>query len=377
MSRFSKIILCAATLSIAAACADNAKVEGVLADAPSAPMVVKSLDHDIDTVQTKADGTFSFKVDVDKGQPEFVYLYHGGTKVASLLLEAGDKVKVNADTLGNWTVEGSEESLLLQQIEKDYADAMARMVAISDQMDAEKDDARLLQLRKSLGQEYVDYYRKCVRYVLGHSTSLTVVPMFFQNFGENLPVFSQATDAIHFRNVSDSLALAYPESKYVKMLKDEADKRFGYLELEARIKSAQEVGFVDVELPDVTGTKQKLSDVGSKVIMLYFWNSADASHKMFNLDMLKPVYEDYHRKGLEIYQVSLDPDKARWARVVKEQQLPWINVCDARGGASPYIMSYNLGVLPATFIIKDGELVDGKVVDEKSFRKLLDQLLKK
>ena len=376
MSRFSKIILFAAALAMAAACGDNAKVEGTLAQAPSANVVVKSLNHVIDTVQTKSDGTFSFKVDVAKGQPEFVYLYHGDTKVASLLLEAGDKVTVNADTLGNWSVEGSEESLLLQQVEKDHADAMARMLALSVQMDSEKNESKLLQLRKSLGQEYVDYYRQCVRYVLAHSSSLTVVPVFFQNLGGNLPVFSQATDAIHFRNVADSLALVYPESRYVKLLRDEADKRFGYLELEARIKSAQTVGFVDVELPDVAGKKQKLSDVDSKVIMLYFWNSADASQKMFNLYMLKPVYEDYHRKGLEIYQVSLDPDKARWARVVKEQQLPWINVCDSRGGASPYIATYNLAVLPATYIIKDGQLVDGKVVDEKSFRKLLDQLLK-
>ena len=359
------------------ACGDKARVDGVIADAPSSKIVVKSLDHVIDTVVTGNDGSFAIKVDVAKGQPEFVYLYHGDTKVASLLLEAGDKVSVNADTLGNWSVEGSQESLLLQQIEKDHADVMARMLSLSASMEAEKDQARILQLRKDLGQEYVDYYRKCVRYVLGHSSSLTVVPVFFQYLGDNLPVFSQNTDAIHFRSISDSLAVVYPDSKYVKALKEEADKRFGYLELESRIKAAQEVGFVDVELPDTKGERKKLSDVDSKVIMLYFWNSADAAQKMFNLDMLMPVYKDYHKKGLEIYQVSFDPDKARWARVVKEQNLPWINVCDSRAAASPYVASYNLSALPAAFILKDGELVDGKVVDEKSFRKLLDQLLKK
>ena len=359
-----------------AACGGNARVEGVVADAPSSALVARSLDHVIDTVMTDAQGNFSFKVDVRKGQPEFVYLYRGDRKIASLLLESGDKVSVSADTLGNWSVEGSEESRLLHQVEKDHADVMARMLAISAEMESETNETRILELRKKLGQEYVDYYRKCVKYVLGHSTSLTVVPVFYQSLGENLPVFSQATDAIHFRNVSDSLALVYPESSYVKNLSKEADRRFAYLELDARIRSAEEVGFVDIELPDTQGQKVRLSDVQSKVVMLYFWNSADASQKMFNLDMLKPVYEDYHRKGFEIYQVSLDPDKARWARVVKEQGLTWINVCDARGGVSPYISSYNLEVLPATYLIKDGELVDGKVVDEQSFRKLLNQLLK-
>ena len=56
MSRFSKIILFAAALAMAAACGDNAKVEGTLAQAPSAKLVVKSLNHVIDTVQTNADG---------------------------------------------------------------------------------------------------------------------------------------------------------------------------------------------------------------------------------------------------------------------------------------------------------------------------------
>ena len=377
MSRFSKILGYAATLAMVVACGGNARVDGIIADAPSSKIVVKSLNHVIDTVETKNDGSFVVKVDVVKGQPEFVYLYHGNTKVASLLLEAGDKVSVNADTLGNWSIQGSEESLLLQQIEKDHADVMARMLSISSAIENEKDQSKLLKLRNDLGQEYVDYYRKCVKYVLGHSKSLTVVPVFFQYLGENLPVFSQNTDAIHFKSISDSLALVYPDSKYIKSLRDEADKRFGYLELESRIKSARQIGFVDVELPDTQGVRKKLSDVDSKVIMLYFWNSADAAQKMFNLDMLMPVYKDYHKKGLEIYQVSFDPDKARWARVVKEQNLPWINVCDSRGAASPYIASYNLGVLPAAFILNNGELVDGKVVDEKSFRKLLDQLLKK
>ena len=61
---------------------------------------------------------------------------------------------------------------------------------------------------------------------------------------------------------------------------------------------------------------------------------------------------------------------------MKQQNLPWINVCDGLGADSPYVVTYNLQALPATYIIADGELVDGQVVDEKSLRKLLDKLLK-
>jgi peroxiredoxin len=283
---------------------------------------------------------------------------------------------VKADTLGNFAVEGSEESLKLAAVEKDHAAAYGRLAAIASKLEKASDAEEVAALNRQISKEYVDYYRNCVKYVLANSKSLTSVPVLYQNFGAELPVFAQNTDAIHFMNVSDSLAAVYPESRYVRALKKEAERRFGYLELEARLQDAQEVGFPDIVLPDINAQKIKLSEVDSKVIMVYFWTVNDAAQKMFNLDFLKSVYEDYHKKGLEIYQVSLDVDKAAWARVVKEQKLPWINVCDSRGSASPYVLTYNVGSLPAVYVISDGELVDGEMSTEKSFRRRLEQLLK-
>ncbi len=378
MSRFSKVLIIMAA-AVMAACTPSAKINGTIESAPSTEVIVKLLDVNryeiLDTVSTDASGRFSYKVEIEKGQPEFVYLFHNDTKIASLLLEAGDNVSVSADTLGNYTVEGSEESQKLAQVEKDYAAAIGRLSSIAAKMD-NASDKELAELRRAIGKEYVDYYRSRVLYILQNSTSLTAVPVLYQNFGADLPVFSQTTDAIHFVNVSDSLATVYPDSKYVKALRKEAERRFGFLELESAIMNAQEVGYPDIELPDIKGEKVKLSEVDSKVIMIYFWSAADASQKMFNLDVLKSLYDDYNGRGFEIYQVALDPDKTGWAQVVKQQSLPWINVCDIRGADSPYVMTYNIGSLPSVFIISDGELVDGQVVDEKSLRKLLDRLTK-
>ena len=379
MSRFSNIIKCSAAALLAAACTPTAKVDVVLDGAASSEVVMKLLNVNryevLDTVKTDAAGKFSYKVEIEKGQPEFIYVFYKDTKVASLLLEAGDKVSVEADTLGNFIVEGSEESLKLAQIEKDYASALIKLSNLSTQVlsatGAEADEAR-----RQLSQEYVNYYRSCVRYVMENSKSLTVVPVFFQNFGSDLPVFAQSTDAIHFANVSDSLEMVYPASRYVKALRAEANKRQNYLELETRLNSADAVGYPDIELPDLKAEKIKLSEVDAKVVMVFFWDPTDATQKMFNLDFLKAIYEDYHKKGFEIYQVALDPDKAFWARVVKEQNLPWINVCDSRGAASPYISLYNLSTVPAAYVIADGELVDGEMATEQSFRKRLQQLLK-
>lgn len=380
MSRFSKSIMLMAAAAAMAACTTGAKIDGTVETAPSSEVIVKLLDINryqvLDTVATDASGRFSYKVEVEKGQPEFIYLFYKDTKIASLLLEAGDKVDVKADTLGNFAVEGSEESLKLAAVEKDHADAYGRLAAIASKLEKAADAEEVAALNRQISKEYVDYYRNCVKYVLANSKSLTAVPVLYQNFGADLPVFAQNTDAIHFMNVSDSLAAVYPESKYVKALKKEAERRYGYLELEARLQDAQEVGFPDIVLPDINAQKIKLSEVDSKVIMVYFWTVNDAAQKMFNLDFLKSIYDDYHKKGFEIYQIALDPDKTQWAQVVKQQNLPWINVCDALGADSPYVTLYNLAALPAAFIIADGDLVDGQVVDEKSLRKLLDKLTK-
>ena len=380
MSRFSKTLLIAGAALALASCGNKAKIDGNVASAPSSEVVIKMLNINhyktLDTVAVDAAGRFSYKVDVKKGQPEFIYVFYKDTKIASLLLEAGDQVSLQADTLGNCTVNGSEESVKLAQVEKDYVDAVGRLNEMAERLSSVSDVKEAMELRQAMGQEYVDYYRSRVKYLMENSRSMTVVPVLYQSLGENLPVFAQSTDALHFLNAADSLATVYPESRYVKALRKEAEKRFGYMELETRLKNAEEIGFMDIELPDMNSQKKKLSDLDSKLVMVYFWSATDAEQKMFNLDVLKSLYEDYHDKGFDIYQVSLDVDKAAWARVVKTQNLPWTNVCDFRGSASPYAGMYNIAALPATFLIKDGELVDGQAVDEKAFRKLVEKLLK-
>lgn len=378
MSRFSNVIRCAAAALLAAACTPTAKVEMTLDSAPSSEVVVKLLNINqyevLDTLKTDASGKFSYKVNVEEGQPEFVYVYYKDKRVASLLLEAGDKVNVSADTLGNYTVQGSEESSRLALVEQEYSAAQKRLQALAVQMETASDE-QMASLRQALAKEYVAYYRQCVKYILENSRSLTAVPVLYQNFGPELPVFSQSTDAIHFVNVADSLALAYPQSKYVRALRKEAERRYGYMELEAKLRTVSPVGFPDIVLPDINAQQVRLSEVDSKVIMLFFWDPSNANQKMFNLDILESLHNDYHKKGFEIYQVALTTDKAAWAQIVKKQNLPWINVCDRLGAASQYVTTYNIPVLPATYIIADGELVDGEIVDEKSVRRLLDKLL--
>lgn len=379
MSRFSKIILAASALLGLAACSHTAKVKGVVTDAPSSEIVVKLLDVNqyqvIDTIKTDVDGRFACKVEVADGQPEFVYLFYKDRKVASLLLEAGDRVNVQTDTSGVSTVEGSEASLKLAAVEADFAAAKSSMIAVSEKL-LSAEGAEADELRNQLGKVYIDYYRSRVLYIMQNSRSLTVVPVLFQSLTETLPVFGQATDAIHFNNAADTLETVYPDSKYVKALRKEAQRRISQMELAAKLSSAQEVNFLDIELPDSRADKVKLSDVHKKITLVYFWTASDAAQKMFNLDVLAPVYEKYHDKGFEIYQVSLDVDNGLWARVMREQKLPWTNVSDISGGASRYVLAYNLTKIPSAFLIGGNGMSGAMITDAGSLSAAIEKALK-
>ena len=380
MRNSSIVFLVLLTLSLAS-CSKKAKIDGTLSGVSGGEVVVRLLDvnkfQTLDTLTTDASGRFSFKADVKAGQPEFIYLYYGSTKVASLLLRSGDKVRVTSDTLGTYSVTGSEETALLMEVEKDEEQFQNKMASIAARIeDLDPSSSLAAQLRAELSREYVRYYRDRVKYILTNPYSLTVIPVLYQSVGEDLPVFGQVTDAIHFRNACDSLLTVYPESKYVKALDEEASRRQNYLDLSTRVGNASEAGFPDVGLPDIGGQKVMISDLDAKVVMVYFWTEVD-SHKMQNLDLLQPLYDKYHSKGLEIYSVCLHSDKTEWANVVRSQKLPWVNVCDGKGTGSPAVLLYNVTKVPVAYFIVDGELRGDKpLYEDKEIKDFLAKTLK-
>ncbi len=360
------LALALAALSLAA-CADKAHIRGTLADAPGRQIVVKQLDvnvyKDLDTVKTGSDGSFRYDVSVQAGEPEFIYLFYGDTRVAALLLEKGETVTVQADTIGRYTVSGSEGSAELAKVDKAAADFRAALESHRD-------------TPTEMTRDYIKHYRENVKYVMEHPYSLTTIPVFFENLGDT-PIFAQATDAILFRNGADSLKTTYPDSRYVKALQKEADRRMRLFEIHTQLQDAPETAFPDIVLPDTKGERRALSEVEAKVVMVLFWDAADATQKMYNIDVLLPVYKEYHGRGFEIYSVCVTPDKPEWASTVLAQKLPWINVNDGLGGASPAVVTYRVTSLPNAFLIVNGELDATPVsADPSGLRKMLSAKLR-
>ena len=362
----SSLIILAATAIMTVSCGSGATVNGTLSGVSESPVVAALLNvntYDVlDTLTTDMNGDFKLTVPVEEGNPEFVYLFYNDRKVASLLLEAGEKAVVEADTLGHYSVSGSKGSEDLRKVEERFS----RFLGEIGRVDNPGEFVR----------QYIAYYRGSVRYIMENPHSLTVIPVLYEKVGEFAPVFAQSTDALHFRRACDSLKVVYPDSKYVKALESETVRREKELKMEVDLKQASSVGFPDLTMPDVTGKQVSLSSVKSRVILLHFWDSSDPVQSMFTKEVLSPIYADYHNRGFEIYSVCLDTDKARWSSVVKNQNLPWINVNDGLGAASKSVLLYNLNSVPASILIADGNLVTTGIKGETGLRKELARLLR-
>lgn len=333
MKLFRNIFFSAALLIGLSAC-NRAVVNGEFNVAPSSGAVlVKTLDgQNLQTVDTlRLDGVhFKYSTKLEKGQPEFIYLYCGDVKVASLLLSAGDRVSVKCDTVGRWTVDGSEDCRKLLDNEMAYAD--------------------LFKNGYVNGRQYVEYYRKMTQYVLSNSHSLTVIPVLYSKVGD-VPVFAQVTDAVLFNSIADSLTTVYPESKYVKQLRVEADRRRNRLQLQGMVDNAVSQAYPDLSYPGIDGKKVSLKDSATgKATLLVFWDATDGLNKVYNLEVLKPLYKQYAPAGLQIYAVNLGADKKTWATAVREQKLSWVNVCDATGTS---LSLYNVDSLPTAILITE------------------------
>lgn len=365
-----RLILAAAGILLAAACNnEKATVDFTAADAPEANLILKQLNGTVtevlDTVKTDAAGHFKYTVNVAEGNPEFVYVFKGDTRLASLLLECGETARVVADTLGNYSVSGSAGSALLKEGDDAFRTYVGNLLALSEAGASPSEIAK----------EYVRHYREAVKFVMVNNKSLSVIPVLYENIGGGTATFSGLSDALVFRTTCDSLKTVYPDSRYVKALEAETQRRTKLFELSNRMKNAEERAYPNISMPSVSGAPVEIDSLGAKAILVYFWDDREASHKIFNQDVLKPLYAQFKGKGLEIYAISVDSDKASWAQVVKSQELPWVNVNDGLGTASRSLYLFNVQSVPACLLLtEDG--INSVKVSERPLRIALEKALK-
>lgn len=278
--------------------------------------------------------------------------------VAALLLVAcgGKKTAAPADVLS------AEDAALTEEVAAAYA-------AFLDSMAVQTDV-------KAANKLYISYNRECRKFIASHPESMAQIDVLYQVMPDGeTAVFFDLNDAILFQSVYDRLVKLYPESPRVKELGTVAAARMEQLALQQKINEAREIGYIDIALKDDDSQVVRLSEIGGRLKMVYFWTLTDARQPIYSRNVLLPVYEKYHSRGFEIYSVSLDVDRSVWAKDVYEQKFPWPQVNDPAGPASKYVGYYNIQSLPWAVFIKDGEIVPAEISDRASLESFLNAQL--
>lgn len=333
----------------------------------------------IDTIKTDDEGVFRYKIKKLDQTPEFYYLYYKENKIASLILKGGDKVHLITDTLGkNPRIDGSQESVLLSKVEKELRASLIKFDSLSVLYNnahkiGNKTAADSLNLE--LGKIYVKQKQGALKHIFTNPYSLTNVVLLYQEFPGDLPLFADTKDALYFSRVYDSLKSAYPSSRYLSLIDKESRSRQNIELLNYKLENTSVMTLPEINLPDINSKMQSLNSLKGKVVVLFFWTVLSTEQKMYNKEMVD-LYQKYSSKGLEIYQVSPDADKTAWGVLVKQQNLPWINVHDAGGTSSINLVNYNVQKLPTLYLInRNGEVVARDIFDFNELESRIKSLL--
>ena len=327
----------------------------------------------IDSVKLAEDGSFKLKIEDAASTPALYNIVFNGERVP-LLLTAGEKVTINAagNILRNYTIEGSQESMLIHSFNKEYVEGVIKLNEILSKYTAQDlTQEQQVELAKQYTQLRNEIKRAQLRFIIEHKENIAAVYALYQRLPNDKNLISDDSDVIYYRTVAEGIEQSYPESPYLSILRSQIARMDAQLNLLAEMKT---VNFPEIAMQDMYGQTQRLSSLEGKVVLLHFWSAAVGNSNAMNAD-LKEIYAKYKEQGFEIFQVAVDSSKALWIGTVQEQKLPWISVSDLLGEASPTLGAYNITNLPANFLIdREGNIV-GKNLAGDSLEKEIKKLI--
>lgn len=305
-----------------------------------------------------ADGHFDFSAEAPDA-PEF-YRLRINNQIINVAIDSTETVTITAQypqMATQYEVSGSENNQKIKELAMKQIALQSRAIALEQNRSMSPDE-----VRDSLGR-MLRAYKEEVKsnYIFPAPYASYSYFALFQTLGPWL-IFdpkSNADDVKVFAAVATSWDTFHPGALRGENLHNIAIEGMKNVRIiEARNQPRQieqskvvEAGVIDIVLNDNHGKTRRLTDLKGKVVLLDFHIFA-MDESPARILMMRELYNKYHSEGLEIYQVSLDPDEHFWKQ--QTAALPWISVHDGDGIRSPRLAIYNIQAVPDYFIIDRG-----------------------
>jgi hypothetical protein len=314
----------------------------------------------IDSVKLNNNGEFTFMQHI--GMPTFYLLKLSENNFITLLIDSAEKVTIHADAINftrDYKVEGSPGSSLVQELNFRLNTTKQKLDSISSLFTLYSDSPDIEKLKSGWDADYDKIVQDQVNYstafVSAHPFSMASVLALYQKFNDENYV---VRDLQALRVAASALNSFYPKSEHVKALYQNT------LQLIARERANKLKKIIDekganspeIILPDARGNKIALSSLKGKIVLVHFWSALDNNSRIVN-PVLVEAYQKYHKKGFEIYQVSVDKDRTQWLEAIEKDNLVWTNVGDMEGSIQA-VMNYNIQSVPFNYLMdKTGAIV--------------------
>lgn len=317
----------------------------------------------LDSVELGSDGCFDF-AQVRPEAPDFYRLRLEG-KVINFSVDSTETVSVKAtadkfDTA--YEIGGSVSNKKIKELVLLQGELQNKVDKLTQNRDIPAGIAQ--QTLSALVNQFKDKVKK--EYIFTAPNTTYAYFALFQTLNGYMIFDPMANkdDIKCFAAVATSLNNAFPHADrsrnlynmVIKGMKNTKAPREEVVELPA--DKIKEVNLIDIELKDLKGNVRRLSDLKNNVVLLDFTVYNHVQAAAHNL-ALRELYNKYHDKGLEIYQISLDADEHFWK--TSADNLPWVCVRDANGIYSQYVTLYSVKNIPSAFLIGRDNVLKSRV----------------
>ena len=386
---YSAAVIMVAALALTSCNNKKFHINGNITEAKDSMLYLENISLNgpvkIDSVKLGEDGAFDFQENaMDSITPDF-YRLRIANQPINLSIDSTETVTVKAaypQMSYKYEVEGSEncntikELSLKQMLLQSNINGIVKNpnigvdsvdVIVTRMLNEYKQDIKTNYIFKAPMQAS-SYYALFQTIQLGNTNSLIFNP---RNNKEDVKVFAA---------VATSWDTYYPGAERGKNLHNIAIEGMKDIRIIENQMAQQKIdaskvqvnGCIELALQDNKGQVRRLSDLKGKVVLLDFHAFA-SSESTKRIMMLRELYNKYHAAGLEIYQVSVDPDEHFWK--TSTAALPWISVRDENGIQGKSLTLYNVQSIPTFFLIDRNNTLQARDAQIKDIDAAIKNLL--
>ena len=374
------LILFSAAVLISCSNSDNFHISGTITNSQNSMVYLDKLGINETTPfdSSVIDSKGNFELSGSVSYPTF-FLLRLNQKFITLLVDSLDEITFSADYLNftrDYKIEGSRGSVQVQELTRhlnstnDKIDSLQSLLAMGT--DARNYAKLKEQWNTEINNAYIDQQQYAQKFINDNPFSMASVLAIYQKFKNGNYVVQ---DIQTLKVAASALNSMYPKSVHAQTLYRDTEKLVNDIRKQQLTDFIQEYGAnsPEIALPDPKGKEIKLSSLKGKVTLVQFWSALDKNSRVLN-NVLRENYQEFNKKGFEIYQVSIDTDKNAWTKAISEDRLNWINVGDMEGSVTA-LRNFNIHSVPSNYLIdRNGSIVARNLKGPEIHRKLSEIL---